>query len=88
MILWLLLWYVVDDLVMWEFYWDCWLKMSFKREGLNLFFCTAVWYFEHNSLGFENLTMGLDVLESLFYGLTVWCFEFLHLKGRKIVNRV
>ena len=62
-------------------------KMSSKR-CINLFFYPAVWYFEHNSFVFENLLMGLAVLESLFYGLTVWCFEFLHLKGRKIVNRV
>ena len=32
--------------------------------------------------------MGFAVLESLFYDLPVWCFEFLHLKCRKIVNRV
>ena len=60
----------------------------YLKERFKSVFCTAVWYFEHNSFGFENLLMGLAVLESLFYGLTVWCFEFLHLKGRKIVNRV
>ena len=27
--------------------------------------------------------MGLDVLESLFYGLSSWCFEFLHFEVPK-----
>ena len=44
--------------------------------------------FEHNSFDFENLMMGLDVLESLFYGLSIWCFEFLQRMCRKILNRV
>ena len=63
-------------------------KMDLKERFKSSFPALQWGYFEHNSLGFENLTMGLDVLEILFYGLTVWYFEFLHLKGRKIVNRV
>ena len=35
----LLLWYVVDDLVMWKFYWDCWLRKGVSKERYNLFFC-------------------------------------------------
>ena len=46
------------------------------------------WYFGHNSFDFVNWLMGLDVLESLFYSLSTLCYEFLHLKCRKIVNRV
>ena len=48
--------------------------------------CSAV--NEYNSFDFENWLMGLDVLESLFYGLSTLCYAFLHLKCRKIVNRV
>ena len=29
-LLWLLMWCGVNVLVVWEIYWDCWLKMSFK----------------------------------------------------------
>ena len=32
--------------------------------------------------------MGLAVLESLFYALSLWCFEFLHLKCREFVKLV
>ena len=45
-------------------------------------------YFEHNSLVFENLLMGLVVLESLFYALSLWCFEFLHLKCRDFMKQI
>ena len=30
--------------------------------------------------------MRLDVLESLFYGLSSWCFEFLQRKCREFVD--
>ena len=32
--------------------------------------------------------MGLDVLESLFYALSLWCFEFLHLKCRDFMKQI
>ena len=57
-------------------------------EGLNLFSALQFGYFEHNSFVFENLLMGLVVLESLFYALSVSCCEFLHLKCRDFVNQV
>ena len=77
----LLLWLVLLRLLL------LWLR-KWKKSVEIQFSGTAVWYFEHNSLGFENLTMGLAVLESLFYGLSLWCFEFLQGMCQKIVNQV
>ena len=44
--------------------------------------------FEHNSFAILNLVMGLDVLESLFYALSLWCFEFLHLGSRDFMKLI
>ena len=45
-------------------------------------------YFKHNSFVFESLLMGLVVLESLFYALSVSCYEFSHLKCRNFVKQI
>ena len=44
--------------------------------------------FEHNSFDFENLMMGLVVLESSLVALSTLFYKFLHLEYRNFVNRV
>ena len=55
---------------------------------MNLFSALQFENFEHNSLFFENLLMGLVVLESLFYALSVSCYEFSHLKCQDFVKQI
>ena len=63
-----------------------WFVKGVSKERLNLFYALQFGYFGHNSFVFENLLMGLAVLESLFYALSLWCFEFFHWKCREFVN--
>ena len=57
-------------------------------KGLKSVLALQFEYFEHNSLVFENLLMGLVVLESLNYALSVSCYEFSHLKCRDFVKQI
>ena len=76
---------VVEDVLILVEEWMVY-DLKWKVSAESVFPALQWWVFEHNSFDFENLMMGLDVLESLFYGLQIWCFEFLHRMCRKIVN--
>ena len=64
------------------------LRKGILMERFQICFALQCEYFEHNSLVFENLLMGLIVLESLFCALSVSCYEFSHLKCRDFVKLI
>ena len=64
------------------------MRKGVLKKGVNLFSALQFGYFEHNSLVYENLLMGLVVSESMFYALSVSCYEFLHLKCRDFVKQI
>ena len=55
---------------------------------MKLFYALQFEYFGHNSFDFEAKIMGLTVLESLFYALSLSCFEFSHLKCRDFMKQI
>ena len=64
------------------------LRKGILMERFQICFALQCEYFEHNSLGFENLLMGLYGLGSLFRALSVSCYEFSHLKCREFMKQV
>ena len=73
---------IVMSVIMVNFWWR---NGDLKWEGF--VFLPLQWVcFGHNSFGFEAKIMGLDVLESSFYDLSLWRFEFLHLRCRDFMK--